>query len=471
VIAAPEVDVLQQPVGLPSYGSWHARASILRKDGIGSRLDAISDAVHEAMVALLDVPQRDRFQIISERSLQFCHFDPTISTSTETSSSSSSGSPSRRVGRPAPSRRSTADSRRCKASASGCDNFAYVGHRATGTDAGSFVLVAPDWDGEPPADATLIRFPPRVPDELRFFEQMRVWLQAFPPAPRDRDYQQRFEPLGLFAADSPYTDGDSGLAAELRAGIAAGRERMEQALRQGTGPTQNGWNLTYHAFDYNLDFFEVGAPDDDTWKLPDGPGRYLMRALAARGGLWGNHGYEAAYAMVYLDADGHELDGAGGYELRFATPPPCRAFWSVPMYDTPDFSLVANPVDRYSIGDRTRGLHAHDDGSLTIVMQPDEPSESERRQLAANSERCIQTDPAHVRARRRCVRRRLPAPADHANALTGTAARADSCRPLGVRAFCSDLPNAVEEGIHEIRGRRSTTDIRCHSCTVIARWR
>ena len=30
-------------------------------------LDAISDAVHEAMVAVLDVPQRDRFQIITER--------------------------------------------------------------------------------------------------------------------------------------------------------------------------------------------------------------------------------------------------------------------------------------------------------------------------------------------------------------------------------------------------------------------
>ena len=302
------------------------------------------------------------------------------------------------------------------------NNFAYVGHRATGTEAGSFELVAPDWDGEPPADTTLIRFPtpvativgrwavdgdadmpavaelqsamtltptsaarplpepdPSVPGDLQFFEQMRVWMQAFPPAPRDRDYQQRFEPLGLFAADSPYTEGDSALAADLRAGLAAGRERMEQALRQSAGPSQNGWNLTYHAFDYNLDFFEVGALDDDMWKLPDGPGRYLMRALAARGGLWGNNGYEAAYAMVYVDADGDELDGTSGYELRFTTPPPSHAFWSVTMYDTPDFFLVANPISRYSIGDRTPGLHTDDDGSLTIVMQPEEPSEPERR--------------------------------------------------------------------------------------------
>ena len=32
-----------------------------------AELAAISDAVHEAMVAVLDVPQRDRFQIITER--------------------------------------------------------------------------------------------------------------------------------------------------------------------------------------------------------------------------------------------------------------------------------------------------------------------------------------------------------------------------------------------------------------------
>ena len=304
------------------------------------------------------------------------------------------------------------------------NNFAYVGHRATGTDAGSFLLVAPGWDGEAPADATVIRFPtavativgrwavdgeadmpavrelqgalkltptstgrglpkadPAVADDLRFFEQMRVWLQAFPPAMRDRDYQQRFEPLGLLADECPFTDADSELATTVRGGVASGRERIERGLRQGagSGPAQNGWNLTYHAFDYNLDFFEVGARDDDEWKMPDGPGRYLVRALAARGGLWGNHGYEAAYAMVYIDRDHNELDGDGAYELRFPTPPPCRAFWSVTMYDTPDFFLVANPIDRYSIGDRTPGLHTEDDGSLTIVMQRDEPSEPAHR--------------------------------------------------------------------------------------------
>ena len=154
---------------------------------------------------------------------------------------------------------------------------------------------------------------------------------------------------------------------------------MEEELKGDTNPIENGWSLTYHVFDYNLDFFQVGALDDETWKLPDGPMRFAQRALAARGGLWGNHGYEAAYAMVYLDGDGNALDGANRYELRFDREPPVGAFWSVTMYDNSDFFLVANPIDRYSIGDRTPGLQRDPDGGLTIVMQHDEPAEPGRR--------------------------------------------------------------------------------------------
>ncbi|MGO8859504.1 MAG: DUF1214 domain-containing protein [Acidimicrobiales bacterium] len=46
--------------------------------------------------------------------------------------------------------------------------------------------------------------------------------------------------------------------------------------------------------------------------------------------------------------------------MEYATPsrssPPVGAFWSVTLHDTPMF-LVENRIDRYSIGDRTPGLH------------------------------------------------------------------------------------------------------------------
>ena len=305
------------------------------------------------------------------------------------------------------------------------NNFAYIGHRATGTNAGSFLLARHGDERASGASSPVIHFPtdvatilgrfavdgeddlptvqalqvaltlspegegsnrglpepnPAVAEELRVFEQLRVWMRAFPPAARDLDYQQRFEPLGLLDKDSPYADPDPELAAVLRAGLEEGRAELEQALRNSPVPKQNGWNLTYHTFDYNLDFFELGALDDPKWKADLEPRiRYMLRAGAARGGLWGNHGYEAAYAMVYEDSDGDQLNGSNRYELRFERTPPVGAFWSVTMYDLPDFYLVANPIKRYSIGDRTRGLHFAVDDSLTIVMQTDEPSTPEAR--------------------------------------------------------------------------------------------
>jgi len=128
-----------------------------------------------------------------------------------------------------------------------------------------------------------------------------------------------------------------------------------------------------HLFDYNVDYFEVGAIDTPRWKIRDRPKAYATRAVVARGGLWGNHGYEANYEIVWIDADGHQLHGANGYELRLETPPPVDAFWSLTMYDAEKFYLVANPLHCYSIGDRTPGLKISADGSVTLYMGKDSP--------------------------------------------------------------------------------------------------
>ena len=53
--------------------------------------------------------------------------------------------------------------------------------------------------------------------------------------------------------------------------------------------------------------------------------------------------------------------------------PPVRFFWSLTMYDLKTRLLVDNPIDCYSIGDRTKGLQYGPDGSLTIYVQKDSP--------------------------------------------------------------------------------------------------
>ena len=48
------------------------------------------------------------------------------------------------------------------------------------------------------------------------------------------------------------------------------------------------------------------------------------------------------------------------------------AFWSVTMYDL-STNLVDNPMDRYSIGDRTKGFKCNKEEGLAIFIQSGSP--------------------------------------------------------------------------------------------------
>ena len=74
------------------------------------------------------------------------------------------------------------------------------------------------------------------------------------------------------------------------------------------------------------------------------------------------------------------------------------AFWSLTMYDVPDFYLVANPIDCYSIGDRTPGLHTGGDGSVTVYLHADSPGPGKEANWLPDAGRGVPTDHAHVLA-------------------------------------------------------------------------
>lgn len=307
------------------------------------------------------------------------------------------------------------------------NNFAYVGHRATGTQAGAFLLVPPGWSGDAPDDTSAtIEFPTRIAsivgrwacagdhdlasvaalqdettlttldpharpigipqpadsdsDALVFFDKLRLWSQAFPAPERDQQLQAGLTPLGINDADRSIPDVDEEIASALIAGYEHGRALIEKVLHSGgTSPEVNGWKLTFHAFDYNLDYFRTGALDDPRFKIGNPKMRIIERAAAAAGGLWGNHSYEAAYIMTYVDDQGEQLTGARRYTLHLDPTPPVGAFWSLTMYDVPNFFMVENPIDRYSIGDRTPGIVYEPDGSLTITISHDEPADPTAR--------------------------------------------------------------------------------------------
>lgn len=308
------------------------------------------------------------------------------------------------------------------------NNFAYLGRRATGTAEDDWLIVPPGWSGgglggvrgvrevidaptsvvtvvvrnvcdgpddlprvlalqrqftltatDPETHRTGLPAPdPDVPEELLFFERLRVWMADFPPSAPDRAYQDRFQPLGLLEeGPSPYTAGDPALVQALTEGLACGRARVEEASRAAPdgGRSPGAWQMNPHLYDYSLDHFGVGTIDSPEWRVTDREESYLVRAVAARVGLWGSHGYEAVYGFTFQDAEGEQLSGAKSYVLRFEQPPPVESFWSLTMYDIPDCHLVGNPAGRCSIGDRTPGIVHGDDGSLTIHIRKDRPAD------------------------------------------------------------------------------------------------
>ena len=90
-------------------------------------------------------------------------------------------------------------------------------------------------------------------------------------------------------------------------------------------------------------------------------------------GFVANDYEEAIYFNVSIDGEGKSLSGENRYEIRFEKggQPEVKAFWSVTMYDS-RYNLVANPINRFSLGGRA-GMKTADDGSLTIYVQKDSP--------------------------------------------------------------------------------------------------
>ena len=300
------------------------------------------------------------------------------------------------------------------------NNFAYVGRRATGTSAGEYLLTGPGYAGEIPDGMAVIHAPTgvfvilgrlqvngdedlpavnalqdqitltplldgssatavgvpepdgRVSEELVWWERFRLCLAAFPPPEADAPFIATAAQLGVTAPESPYLDPDPEHERVLIEGAKAGQAKIEELMKQ-VHASPAGWQSAMHMFDYNLDSFSIGTIDSPQWKIADRTTAYVTRAIAARAGLFGNHGYEAQYEVIWVDADGHPLDGSNSYELRLQTPPPVDAFWSLTMYDGDKFYLVANPINRYSIGDRTPGLKVANDGSITLYLGKDSP--------------------------------------------------------------------------------------------------
>ncbi len=288
-------------------------------------------------------------------------------------------------------------------------NFAYVGVRSTGFDAGDYLVALVGWDGDLPdgvrdvlrtetqiagtltrtalfgaddmpnvraiqhgyaiqplSEYAGLRPPPPVAspafpawDEQRalsadFIGYLNFVLGFVDPHPSETALYERLARIGI-GAGQPWQP--ENVPAEVLTAIGAGVEHGLKDIDERASHTTSSIGL----------FGSRQQLADD----------YLTRAVAANMGIYGQVAEEAVYGGSRLDANGDQLVGDQRYQLRFdqATLPEAKFFWSITLYQLPSRFLAANPIDRYSIGDRTPGITYADDGSLTITLQAATPDD------------------------------------------------------------------------------------------------
>jgi hypothetical protein len=293
-------------------------------------------------------------------------------------------------------------------------NYGYIGSRATGNEAGDYMVVGPDWEGEKPAGIKKAftsttpfsvagyrtqlfnaadmpnvmkvqagykaqplsaflkqRAPPAAPKvdflpattagiQANYFQYLDAAIRFVPPAPEEKEIRAKLAKIGI-GSEKPF-DFKSLPAEQKEAfmlGMKSGGEKVDKFLASGV-KNVNGWNIG--SFFGDRDFFN---------------GNWLKRAAAAKGGLYGNDAVEATYPFTRVDATGETLDGSKhNYTLTFPAGqlPPVNAFWSVTMYDGKSQFLIKNPINRYLINSpMLPNMKKNADGSLTLYIQKDSP--------------------------------------------------------------------------------------------------
>ena len=225
-----------------------------------------------------------------------------------------------------------------------------------------------DWGKPPVAPAVTInpaldmKTPPKVqvdalkPDE--FFQRGADLLAQNPPQLTDWSQLSRLERIGI-ERGKPFdlASLDPGIRAAVEEGAADGLRLMNE--RGGSiGKMVNGWQINTSLGVYGNDYFE--------------------RAVVAQRGLGANQPQDAVYPLNMLDAEGKPVMGENRYVVSFRKGelPPADAFWSLTMYDAEGFP-VANPLNRYALGDRD-ALAFNADGSLDISVQNEDPGPEKR---------------------------------------------------------------------------------------------
>ncbi len=297
------------------------------------------------------------------------------------------------------------------------NDFAYVGTRTTGDGGGNWAITGPRFHGRLPAGIKRIRsrynlvwlsgrtlvygksdLPAvhKVQDgykliPLKDFE--RYGLNWVPPRPKRIIKAARkatlptgiafFDQLGTALAKSPPPERDAPILREMATmGIGPGRQPSKENLSPGVlaGLTSAADNGLATVNTLRLKAALANGAQHNGWFVPPpDTGRYgtdySLRSIIAVNGIGANIPREAMYVIGFETPASGLVTGDHHYVIHFAAHqlPPARYFWSLTMYNYA-FYLIPNPINRYSIGNRTPGVRYNADGSLDIYIQSTPPA-------------------------------------------------------------------------------------------------
>jgi len=204
---------------------------------------------------------------------------------------------------------------------------------------------------------------PKINAEMvktNFFGYLAFLMQFAPAGPEEVAIRERLASIGVRPGQPfDFEALPAAQKAEIGLGMKEGEKKVDEAAAK-LGTDINGW--------------KVGSSFGDRAFYN---GDWLLRAAAAKAGIYGNDAVEAMYPLTKTLADGTPLDGSKhNYTLTFAAgqQPPVNAFWSVTMYDGKTQFLIKNPINRYLVNSpMLPKMKTNADGSVTIYIQKDSP--------------------------------------------------------------------------------------------------
>ncbi|KLD66186.1 hypothetical protein Y882_00480 [Dyella japonica DSM 16301] len=188
-----------------------------------------------------------------------------------------------------------------------------------------------------------------------------------------------FDELPMVLKDAQPLPGEGAIYAQAQALLAAAKAdpAIKAAIDDEAAKTEQAVIAPL------LEFRNFGIPLPHQWTTVRNGAKfgtdYFTRAAVARSNIFVNKPNEATYFYQDLDDAGARLNGSKRYTVTFAKgEPPVKGFWSLTLYDAQHF-FAPNAIHRFSVGTKNKDLKVNADGSLTIYVQADEPTDPVQR--------------------------------------------------------------------------------------------